>query len=307
MKAPLPFLLAAAAVFAGAAFFYMKRAAEHSANGTLTSRSPTQTALPDLKSTGRPVPAPANVFPPPPNRPAPAKGALMDRVEQKLLTTTKPEVLADMTSWMDDLALASMKRVAGLSDDECAKVKAHLAATRLDSQRNSLRTDLTPAERIAAQAELTRSSEAWLKELLGEERSGKYEASKKARQLADAESAASQGLSRISRAVPLRPEQKDALYAGFVTAGMSASAEAMDPITKFRVISSITDEVPRPSITGEAKAVLTPEQWAQYEEQARLSSEGQNKMMEHLMGMMPVLISSLQELMQESDAADKAK
>ncbi len=165
--------------------------------------------------------------------------------------------------------------------------------------------DLTPAGRIAAHAELNLSSDTWLKEFLGEERFGRYEASRKARQRADAESAASQGLSRISRAVPLRPEQKDALYAGFVTAAMDPAAQATDPITQIRVTSSISEEPPRPDILEVAEATLSPEQWAQYQEQGKLLSEGQNKMQQHLMGMMPVLLASLQELMDESAKAEK--
>src|SRR5690606_4078698 len=130
---------------------------------------------------------------------------------------------------------------------------------------------------------------------------------RKARQRADAESAASRGLSRISRAVPLRSEQKDALYAGFVNAAMDPAAQAGDPLTEFRITSGISQEHGRPDIRDEAKATLSPEQWAQYEEQAKLWSGGQNKMTQHLMGMLPVLLSSLQELMAESAAAEKTK
>ena len=42
-------------------------------------------------------------------------------------------------------------------------------------------------------------------------------------------------------------------------------------------------------------------------EQAKHLSEGQNKMTPHLMGMLPVLLTSLQELMEETAAADKAQ
>ena len=305
MKTPLPFLLAAAIVFLGAAFLYTKRAAALTASRHSADRTAALVRVPH-PSAPAPASTPDHPVPPPP-RPAPAKGALMDRVEQKLLATVKPELLADLTAWTDDLVLAAMKRVADLSDEESAKVKAHLAATRLELQRNSLRLNLTPAKRIAAKAELTQSSDAWLKDLMGEVRFGRYEAWRKARKLADAESAASQGLRRISRALPLRPDQKDALYAGFVNAAMSPAAEAADPLTQFRLTSSISEEPSKPMIQEEAKAILTPEQWAQYEEQAKLASEGQNKMTQHLLGMMPVLLSSLQELLEESAAGEKPK
>jgi hypothetical protein len=305
MKAPLPFLLAAGLVFTGAAFFHARRAEEAAAS----SRSPGSqnghsrvTGLTASASMAATAPAASGISAPP-FRPAPAKGALIDRVEQNLQASTKPEMLAELVGWTDDLTAATMKRVAGLSDAELTKVKARLAATRRERQRNALRLDLTPAQRIAAQAALTQVDDAWLKELLGTGRFEKYEASRKARQLADAESAASRGLSRISRAVPLRPDQKDALYAGFVTAAMSPAAEAIDPITRFRVTSSISEEPPVPAIQEEAKTILTPEQWAQYEEQTKLSSEGQNRMTEHLMSMLPVLLSSLQQLLEESVAS----
>lgn len=308
MKPPLPFLLAAAAVFAGAAFFHKNRAAENEAENETQSHPGGLTinafSVP-LPVTISPVtPSPANISPPPP-RPAPAAGTLIQRVERKLQATAKPEVLSGLSAWTDDLVLATVKRVAGLSDEEAAKVKAHLAVTRLGRQRNSLRMDLTPAERIAAQTELNLSSDAWLEEFLGEERFGKYDASRKARQRADAEIAASQGLSRISRAVPLRPEQKDALYAGFVSAAMDPAAQAIDPITQFRITSSLNEEPGRPDILDEAKATLSAEQWAQYQEQGKLWSEGMNKAQQHLMGMMPVLLASLQELMAESPKAEK--
>lgn len=304
MKAPLPFLLAAGLVFTGAAFFYAKRAE----GPTASSASPIiQNG--NSKVTGPTASAPIAAAAPaasgisaPPFRPAPAKGALIDRVEQNLQASAKPEMLAELLSWTDDRTAAAMKRVAGLSDAELAKVKARLAASRRERQRNSLRLDLTPAQRIAAQAALTQADDAWLKELMGVERFEKYESSRKARQLADAESDASRGLSRISRAVPLRPDQKDALYAGFVTAAMSPATESIDPITRFRVTSSISEEPPVPAIQEEAKTILTQEQWAQYEEQTKLSIEGQNKMTEHLMSMLPVLLTSLQELLQESAA-----
>ena len=305
MKPPVPFLLAAAAVFTGAALFFKSRADQPGAPG-LSVNSLAQTTGVVLSPTTSAPPAPAHVIPPP-QRPAPSAGALMDRVEEKLLATAKPEVLSDLTAWTDDLILDAMQRVAGLSADERAQVKTHLASLRLDRQRNSLRTDLAPAGRIAALAELNRASDAWLAEFLGGERFGKYEASRKAKLRADAESAASRGLNRISRAVPLRPDQKDALYSGFVTAALDPAAPAVDPLTQFQITSSISEEPGRPNIQEEAKTTLSPEQWAQYEAQAKLYSEGQNKMTQHMMGMLPVLLTSLQELMEETDAADKAK
>ena len=107
--------------------------------------------------------------------------------------------------------------------------------------------------------------------------------------------------------MPLRPDQKDALYPGFVIAALHPAAPAVDPLTKFHITSSISGEPGRPNIHEEAKAILTPEQSAQYEEQAKHWSEGQNKMTPHLMGMLPVLLTSLQELMEETAAADKAQ
>ncbi len=305
MKPPVPFLLAAVAVFTGAALFFKSRADQPRAqNRSVNLLVPTVGVVPPAPTLT--PPAQAYVIPPP-QRPAPSAGALIDRVAEKLLVTVQPEVLSDLTTWTDDLILDAMQRVASLSETERDQVKTHLAALRLDRQRNSLRTDLAPAERIAALAALNRSSDAWLAEFLGKERFGKYDATRKAKQRADAESAASQALSRISRAVPLRPDQKDALYSGFVTAAFDPAAQAVDPLTKFHLFSSISEEPGRPQIQDAAKAILTLEQWSQYEEQAKLYSEGQNKMNRHLMGMMPVLLTSLQELMEETAASDKAR
>jgi hypothetical protein len=305
MRPPLPFFLAAALVFLAAAWFYTKRAA-----GAGASRNPhgLTATLPGGVHPAAPTSVATQAqLAPPPSRPARATGALINRVEQKLLATANPELLADLSAWSDDLVVAAMKRVAGLSDEESAQVSAHLATIRLQLQRNALRVDLQPAERIAVLAEVNRTSDAWLREKVGEERFSQYDSWRKARQRADAESAASQGLNRISRAVPLRPEQKDALYTGFVNAAQSQEAALTDPINQFQVSSSISEEPSRPQIEEEAKAILTPEQWAQYEEQARISSDGQNKMNEHLMSLFPVLISSLQELMEEGNSVEKTK
>ncbi len=106
--------------------------------------------------------------------------------------------------------------------------------------------------------------------------------------------------------MPLRPEQKDALYAGLLTTAMDPAAEARDTLMKFQITSAISEEPSRPSLQEEAKTVLSPEQWAQYEEQSKISGEGQTKMQEHLMSMLPVLLTSLQELMDESAKGEKA-
>lgn len=131
--------------------------------------------------------------------------------------------------------------------------------------------------------------------------------SRKAKQRADAESAAGRGLNRISRTVPLRPDQKDALYSGFVTSALDPAAPAVDPLSKFHITSTISGELGRPQIQDEAKATLTPGQWSLHEAQAKHLSKGQNKMTPHLMGMQRVRLTRLQELMEETAAADKAQ
>lgn len=112
---------------------------------------------------------------------------------------------------------------------------------------------------------------------------------------------ASAGMNRIARAVSLSAEQKDTLYARLLDKAAHPAPRESDAATRLMLNATISDDtgVAVPAIHDEARAILTPEQWAVYEANTAASARSSARMQEAMMSLVPALLGAAQELLDE--------
>jgi len=288
-----PFFLSAAVVFVAGAVFFAQQASRLSAARRIAQVPPGVTSAP-AAATAR------TWAPPPAKRPEP-EGRLLDRLGERLVTSLDLSKMTIFLEATDGVELGRIVIAAALTAEERKAFEEKFAAFRHEQATLIKRKDLTRAGEDAAWKELADRKNEWIASQLGAERAAKVEESKRVVARASAERDAAQLVSRISHAADLTTAQKDRLYATFVNSAQNppvTTAPGDQPL-KFRVYGTLKEEPPAPDILEEARAILTPEQWAQHVQSTTLSARQQETMMSAINGMAPAAITTLQEFLDE--------
>jgi len=250
------------------------------------------------------APASRTWAPPPEKRPEP-EGRLLDRLAVKLVESLGPDQLALFLEAADPVETGRIGIAAELTVEERKIFADKYAFFRHEQAALIKRPDLTGAARDAAWTALVEQRSAWTKSQLGPERAAKVEEARKVALRAAAEHDAAGLVSRIGGAADLSTTQKDRLYATLLERSQNAPPPVSSPggNLEFRVWGSVKEEPSTPDIADEARDVLTPEQWAVYDQNRRLGARQQETMMDALKGMAPAAIATLQEFLTEKPAA----
>jgi hypothetical protein len=241
--------------------------------------------------------------PPPAKRPEP-EGRLLDRLGERLVASLDLPQMTLFLEATDSVELGRIAIAAGLTPEERALFEERFAAFRREQALLMKRKDLNGTAENEAWKTLADQKNDWIADQLGSGRMAKVEEAKKVTVRAGAERDAARLVSRISNAADLTTDQKDRLYATFVEQAQRAPAIGVpgDQALKFRVSGSMKEEPPVPDISEEARAILTPEQWALHEQTTTLSARQQETMMTAIKGMAPAAITTLQEFLNEPAA-----
>lgn len=172
---------------------------------------------------------------------------------------------------------------------------------RFMAERAALLLSLTTDEKSALQKHLetqpaqNSAAHDWIAEHCRAEQLAAFDAAENARHTAEVEHKAQEAIYRLSRIVDLTPEQKDRLYAGFVSKAAAAPAAGPAPMalrTEFSV--SDTPQIANPAAL--ARPILTPQQLALFNAAVEQESKVIRESTQSVMGqLLPVFISAMQE------------
>lgn len=291
MQAPAKVILSAAAVLAFAAFIFRQQTTQLAALQHPTSPAHVAAALT----------AATKPWSPPPRSPRPPpEGRLLDKLEQNLRLVFTAEQIAAFAELADEPLAGRIALHAGLSDAEQEKFRRQFAAFRLEKAK--LQTAGSPARETLAEVDARR--ESWIAEQLGPERAAKWQAAETARLQADDEKEAATAVNKIARAVNLTAEQKDALYSKLLTKTATPAPPAGDTVPRLQINATVSSDggIGVPNLTEEARAILTPQQLAVYEQHTAATTGSNQRMMQQMQTLLPTLISTLRELLDEKPA-----
>jgi hypothetical protein len=222
-------------------------------------------------------------------------------VGEKLVATFGEELIAAFGGTVEATPLAVVTLASGLNEAERREFDARFAQYFKEKAKLMADRNLSMEARRTALAELTAARDAWVKEHLTPERQQQADAAQLAFQRANAEHTASRAVSRLSLAVDLTDEEKDKLYPAFLQRAQEAAfvPVPVDQALKFSLWGASYDAPSAPSLVDEAKEILTPEQYAYWDQQRQVPGQQNATMLQHLKDMGPSLIATIQELLEE--------
>lgn len=286
MQPPAKIILSAAVVLAAAVICFQQQSS-HLSSLRNAAAQPRTTPAAATAGNSRP-------WTPPPrsDRPAP-QGRLIAKLEENLRRLFTEEQREALLEPADEVFAVRLIHATGLSASEQQEVRRQLAALRKEKAR------LLHAG-AGAPASLDARRDAALATLLGPERAALWEKAQAARRRASEEQSAAAAVNRVSRAVSLTASQKDDLHARLL-AKAAAPAAAPDLAPRLAITANIStgDKLSIPPLTEEARTILTPEQFAAWEQYTAVTEQGFKQTMSQMMAMLPAVVTSLQELLAE--------